>query len=184
MKSKLTIKLIRLISALSVVLFLGTTCDKNDEPDPDYSGKWVTEKHFAIATGYASINYYLELTDKVFKETFVRPPHHYSLGDYSHDADQLTLEGSVIVSGKTLKLVIHKLSLSKYDVYSGNASAPHETHTYGDQDFGFNYEGMINTISNHFSEYSIVDGKLAFITDFNRDGIYSEQEKSVYTKQP
>jgi len=178
MKNMLSIRLIRLILAISVVSFLGTTCDDNEEPVPDYVGKWVAEKPIAVAHGYVTIKYYLELTNDGFKETFLRPPQN------SHsDGDQLTLEGTVYATGKTVKLVIHKLSVSKYDLSSGIASAPHETHTYTDQDFGFNFEGMINSISNHQSEYSLIDGKLTFKTDFNGDGIYDEQDKSVYTKQ-
>ena len=178
MKNMLSIRLIRLILAISVVSFLGTTCDDNEEPVPDYVGKWVAEKHMPTETGYSTMKYYLELTNDGFKETFIRPPR------YLHsDGDQLTMEGIVYTTGKIVKLVIHKLSVSKYDLSSGTASAPHETHTYTDQDFGFNFEGMINSISNHQSEYSLIDGKLIFITDFNGDGIYSAEEKSEYAKQ-
>lgn len=178
MKNMLSIRLIRLILAFSVVSFLGTTCDDNEEPVLDYVGKWVAEKQVAVATGYVTIKYYLELTNKGFKETFIRPPRHYH-----SRGDQLTLEGIVYATENTVKLVIHKLSVSKYDVSTDTVSAPHEIHTYKDQDFGFNFEGMVYSISNHQSEYSFIDGKLIFKTDFNMDGIYSEQEKSVYTKQ-
>lgn len=174
MRNLLPSGLIRLILAITVVSFLGTTCDDNEDPVPEYVGKWVSEKHIPVETGYATMKYYLELTNDGFKETFI---------NYHADVDQLTLEGTVYATGKTVKLVIHKLSVSKYDLATGTASAPHETHTYTDQDFGFSFKGMTNSISNHQSEYSLIDGKLTFKTDFNRDGIYSEQEKEVYTKQ-
>jgi hypothetical protein len=170
-------KIIRLIFTLLVVLFFCSACNDNDEPKPDYVGKWLTEKPVAVATGFISVKYYIELTENSFTETFIRP----SRSSYSN-SDQFTLKGSVSASGNTLKLIIHNLSLSNYNFATGTLSAPHETHTYKDQDFGFEFEGMINTISNYQVEYSIVDGKIIFKVDYNRDGIYSESEKSIYTK--
>lgn len=171
-------RIIRLIFALSVVLFFGSTCTDDDEPTPDYTGKWVTEKPIAVTSGYVSIKYYLELTNNEFKETFIRP----SRSSYSN-GDQLSLEGSVSSSAKILKLTIHKLSVSNYDPVTGIVSNPHETLAYKDQDFGFEFEGAGMSTSNHEIEFSIIDGKLICKVDYNRDGIYSENEKSIYFKQ-
>ncbi|HRX11168.1 MAG TPA: hypothetical protein P5210_05945, partial [Draconibacterium sp.] len=61
-------------------------------------------------------------------------------------------------------------------------SEPYETRTYKDEDFGseFNY---VRITSNHEVEYSFVDGKLILKVDENLDGIYSESEEYIYSKQ-
>jgi len=178
MKNLLKTRFKQYITGLVFLTVICSSCKNKDEVVPDYAGKWMTDKPVAVATGYVSIKYYIELTSDEFKETFIRP----ARNSYSN-GDQLSLEGSVSASGKILKLVVHKLSISIYNPATGTASAPHETHTYKDQDFGFLFEGMINSIGNYQSEYSLIDGKLTVKVDYNRDGIYAENEKSVYTRQ-
>lgn len=177
MKNLNFMRLIRLILGVILITMIISSCEESNEVTSDYAGKWITEKPIAVATGYVSIKYYLELTNDEFKETFIRP----SRTSYS-DGDQLTLEGTVSASGKTLKLVIHKLSVSNYNTATGTVSAPNETYTYKDQDFGFEFEGAGMSTSNHQVEFSLIDGKLIFKVDYNRDGIYSENEKSIYSK--
>ncbi|HPE76181.1 MAG TPA: hypothetical protein PLC80_08830 [Draconibacterium sp.] len=160
-----------LISILTIVIII--SCGNDDEVPPEYVGKWVTEKPIPGTHGFFSVKYYLELTQNDFKETFGTP--------YSSDT-QISLEGTVSVSGNILKLIIHKLSISNYDSTSGAVSEPYETRTYKDEDFGseFNY---VRITSNHEVEYSFVDGKLILKVDENLDGIYSESEEYIYSKQ-
>lgn len=155
-----------------------SSCGGDDEVTPDYEGKWVCEKPIPVATGYVSVKYYLELTQNEFKENFIQP----SQNPYSK-SKQMSLEGSVSVSKNILKLIAHKLSISNYDSTVGAVSEPYETHTYKDEDFGFKFEGFGLSTSNHYVEFSLIDGKLILKVDYNRDGIYSENEKSIYSKQ-
>jgi hypothetical protein len=155
-----------------------SSCDDDNKVPPEYVGKWVTEKPIAVATGFLSIKYYLELTQNEFKETFIQPPQTaYSKGN------QISLEGTVSVSGNILKLIIHKLSVSHYDSTTGTFSEPYETHIYKDQDFGFESGSLGMPTSNHQVEFSLIDGKLICKVDYNRDGIYSENEKTIYSRQ-
>lgn len=168
-------RLIRLMLGVILIAIITLSCKDDNEPTQDYAGKWITEKPVAVTTGYISIKYYLELTNYKFRETFIRPARtSYTTGD------QLSMEGTVLASGNILKLVVHKLSVSKYDPV---ASEPYETFTFEDQNFGFEFEGIGMSTSNHQVEYEIVDNQLILKVDYNRDDIYSENEKSAYTKQ-
>ena len=178
MKNLRFIKLLPLVLVVVLITLISSSCKDDNEPTPDFAGKWVTEKPVAVSTGTARVKYYIELKNNAFTETFIRP----SRTSYSK-SDHLTLEGSVSASGKTLKLVIHELNISNYNSATGTVSVPHETHTYKDQDFGFEFEGAGMSTSNHEVEFSLIDGKLIFKVDYNRDGIYSENEKSIYSKQ-
>lgn len=154
-----------------------SSCGDDNEVPPEYVGKWLTEKPIALATGYTSVKYYLELTQNEFKETFIQPSQTaYSKGNQIH------LEGTVSVSGNVLKLIIHKLSVSYYDSTTGTFSEPFEENTYKDQDYGFESERLGMSTSNHQVEFSIIDGKLICKVDYNRDGIYSENE-TIYSRQ-
>jgi hypothetical protein len=154
------------------------SCDNNNEVPPEYAGKWLTEKPIAVTTGYLSIKYYLELTQNEFKETFIQPPQTaYSKGN------QISLEGTVSVSGNFLKLTIHKLSISSYNPTTGAFSEPYETYTYKDEDFGFVSPYLGLSTSNHQFEFSVIDGKLICKFDYDMDGIYSENEKTIYSRQ-
>lgn len=178
MKNLKSLKFLPLVIVVVLITLNSSSCVDDNEPTSDYAGKWVTEKPIAVTAGYVSIKYYLELTNDEFKETFIRP----SRTSYSN-GDQLSLEGSVSASGKILKLIVSKLSVSNYDPATGIASNPHETLTYKDQDFGFEFEGAGMSTSNHEVEFGLIDGKLICKVDYNRDGIYSENEKSIYSKQ-
>jgi len=166
-----------ILSAIITTLII-ISCDNDDEILPEYVGKWVTEKPIPGAHGFLSVKYYLELTQNEFKEIFIQPTQTppYSI------STQISLEGTVTVSENILKLTIHKLSISNYDSATGAVSEPYETRTYKDEDFGseFNY---IRITSNHEVEYSFVDGKLILKVDENLDGIYSESEEYIYSKQ-
>ena len=52
-----------------------------------------------------------------------------------------------------------------------------------DDDFGFAASNYILTTSDHQVEFSLIDGKLICKVDYNYDGIYSENEKSIYSRQ-
>jgi len=169
-------KIFLCIKVIAVLIVFSSSCINDDEVYLEYAGKWFTEKSIAVSSGYVKVKYTLELTSNGFKEIFVRP----SRTSYS-DASQLTIEGAVFSSGKILKLVVHKLSVSNINS-AGVVSEPYETHIYGDDDFGFEFVGMGSTISNNNVEYSIEDGKLIFKVDYNRDGIYAENEKSIYSR--
>jgi hypothetical protein len=174
MRNFKSMRLIPLILVISLISVVNSSCKDDHEPTPDYAGKWITEKPVAVATGYTSIKYYIELKNNEFTETFIRP----SRTPYENST-QLTLEGTISASGKTLKLVIHKLSVLNYNSATCTVSAPYETHTYNDDDFGFEFEGSGLSTSNHQVEYNLIDGKLILKVDYNRNGIYSEDEKSM-----
>jgi hypothetical protein len=171
-------RLICLTFGVILISMIISSCGDDNEIPTDYAGKWVTEKPIPVATGYTSVKYYLELTQSDFKETFVRP----ARTSYT-TSDQLSIEGSVSVTGKIMKLVIHKISISIYNSSTSTASEPHETYTFKDQDFGLEFEGIGSSTSNHQVEYNLVDGQLILKIDYDMDGIYSENQKSVYTKQ-
>lgn len=171
-----TLKFMRLAPFFAGVILttlIISSCGNDNEIPPEYVGKWVTEKPIPLSAGYTSVKYYLELTQNDFKETFIVPPQH----------NQISLEGTVSVSGNILKLTIHKLSISIYDPTTGAVSEPYETLTYKDEDFGFvsPYIGM--STSNHQVEFSLIDGKLILKFDYDMDGIYSEKEKTIYSRQ-
>jgi hypothetical protein len=151
-----------------------SSCGNENEVLPEYAGKWVTEKPIAVATGYTSVKYYLELTQNEFKETFIIPP---------QTNKQTNLEGKVSVSGNIMKLTIHKLSISNYNPTTGAFSDPYETYYYKDEDFGFISPYLGLSTSNHQFEFSLIDGKLICKFDYDWDGIYSETEKTIYSRQ-
>jgi hypothetical protein len=157
---------------LTTIIF--SSCRDSNEVLPEYAGKWVTEKPIAVATGFTSIKYYLELTQTEFKETFTQP---------SQNRNQTILEGTVSISGNILKLVIHKISFSVYDPSNGTYSEPFLSNTYKDEDFGFESPVLGMSTSNHQFEFSLIDGKLICKFDYDRDGVYSETEKTIYSRQ-
>lgn len=172
------------IAAIILTAILTTliiiSCGNDDEIPPEYVGKWVTEKPIPGATGFISVKYYLELTQNEFKETFIQP---LQTQNPNVKGSQIILEGTVSVSGNILKLIILKLGVSYYDSAIEAYSEPIETYIYKDEDFGFASERFILTTSDHQVEFSIFDGKLICKVDYNMDGIYSENEKSIYSRQ-
>lgn len=173
------IELYRLTAFLIILVILSSSCKKDDEETPDYLGKWMTAKPIAGSTGFVLVNYSLTLIDHTFTETFLTGIYRATP---TYPGTFVTMEGSVSVSGKTMKLIVHKLSYSNYNSSTATASEPYETNTFEDKDFGFVFEGIGMSTSNHHVEYGIVDNQLILKVDYNMDGIYSENEKSVYTK--
>lgn len=171
-------RIIRFTFALSVVLFFGSTCADNDEPTPDYAGKWETEKPYPSTSGFVKVFYYLELSNSEFTETFVKPTL-----DATVTPTQVKIEGLVSITGNILELTPNKLSFSYYNRSTSTAAEPHESYSNEDQNFDLRLDGLISPTSNHKMEYDITDGKLYLKIDYNKDGLYSESEKSVYTKQ-
>lgn len=177
MKKLKFMRLAPFILGVILTTMIISSCGDDDEVPPEYVGKWVSEKPIPVATGYASVKYYLDLTQNEFKETFIQP----SQTTYSK-GNQIDLYGTVSVSGNILKLTVHKFSVSYYDSTKGAYSEPYEMYTYKDQDFGFEFS-VGQPTSNHQIEFSLIDGKLILKVDSDRDGIYSEKEKLIYSKQ-
>ncbi len=178
MKNLKLTRLIYLIFGVILIAINTSSCKDNDEPTPDYVGKWMTTKPYPGSSGYVSVNYSLTLTDHTFIETFLVPDRSsYNPGRF------VTIEGSISISGNIMKLVVHKVSHSTYNSATSTASEPYETFTFEDKDFGFTFEGIGMSTSNHQVEYGMVDNQLIIKVDYNMDGIYSENEKSVYTRQ-
>lgn len=163
---------------LTVLVVFCSSCKRDDEITTDYVGKWMTAKPIAGTSGFVSVNYSLTLTGHTFTETFLT-----GVGQYPSPGKFVTIEGSVTISGEIMKLVIHKISFSTYNSSTATASEPYETHTFEDDDFGFVFEGIGMSTSNHQVEYEIVDDKLILKVDYNMDRVFSDNEKSVYFKQ-
>ena len=56
---------------------ISSSCVDDNEPIPDYEGKWVTEKPIAVYSGYTKVYYSLEITDNHFVETFFEDVYRY-----------------------------------------------------------------------------------------------------------
>lgn len=163
----------------SFILMIHSSCDYDKDATPGYIGKWVTSKPIAGTSGYVSINYSLSLTYNTFTETFL-----IDVGQYPKEARFVTMEGSVSVAGNMMKLIVHKLTFSKYNSTTHSASTTYETLMFTDDDFGFIYEGIGLSASNHQLEYEISDNQLNLKIDYDIDGDYSElYETIVYTRQ-
>lgn len=169
----------KLVALLSMLVIFSSSCKKDDEDTSDYAGTWITAKTVAGSSGFVLVDYSLTLTDHAFTETFLT-----SVGMYSKPSRFVTMEGSVVsLPGNIMKLVVRKVSHSTYNSDTSVASEPYETFTFEDQNFGFEFEGIGMSTSNHKIEYEIINNQLTIKVDYNRDGIYAENEKSIYTKQ-
>lgn len=169
----------RSIIGLIFIAFICSSCKHDEDIVPDYVGKWITAKTIPGASGYVLVNYSLTLTNNTFTETFLT-----GVGQYPKEARFVTMEGSVSVTGNIMKLIVHKLSYSSYNSTTSTASKPYETHTFADDDFGFIFEGIGSSTSNHQAEYDISDNQLTLKIDYDIDGDYSEwYENMVYTRQ-
>lgn len=167
-----------LILTIIIIVIITSCNDDVDNITTDYCGKWKTEKPIATSTGYMSVMYYLEMNGNLFKETFICPPRTYYTA-----ASQLCLEGSVSCSGNILKLIVHQLSVSYYDRATETFSDPYETRTYTDQGFGFEHEGMFLSVGNYQAEYELQNDSLILKVDYNRDSLFTDNEKYIYTRQ-
>ena len=94
---------------------------------PDYVGKWMTAKTIAASTGFTLIDYSLTLTNHTFIETFLTNIHQSTP---TYPGTFVTMEGTVSVSGKTMKLIVHQVSYSTYNASTKTASEPHETYAF------------------------------------------------------
>lgn len=167
------------IIGLIFIAIICSSCKHDEEIISDYVGKWITAKTIPGASGYLLVNYSLTLTNNTFTETFLT-----GVGQYPKEASFVTMEGSVSVAGHMMKLVVHKLSYSSYNSSTGNTSKPYETYTFKDDDFGFIFEGIGSSTSNHQAEYQISNNQLTLKIDYDIDGDYSGlYENLVYTRQ-
>jgi hypothetical protein len=170
-------RLLPLVLGIILITMISSSCVDNNEPTPDYAGKWKTEKPYPSTNGYVKVFYYLELSNSEFTEIFVKP----TLNATSTPT-QVKIEGSVSATGNILILTPNKLSYSYYNSSTSTAAEPYENYSNKDQDFDLRLDGLILPSSNHKMEYSLTDGKLILKIDYNKDGVYSESE-TVYTKQ-
>ena len=162
---------------LMVLVVFNSSC-KKDEITAHYIGKWMTVKSIPGTSGYVSVNYSLTLTDHTFTETFLT-----NVGRYPQEVLFVTINGSVSVSAERMKLITHKISFSKYNSSISVVSDPYETYAFEDDDFEFNFEHVGTSTSNNNLEYEVIENQLIVKVDYNRDGIFSEIEKSIYIKQ-
>lgn len=169
----------RSVIGLIFIAIICSSCKHDEEIVPDYVGEWLTAKTIPGASGYVLVDYSLILTKHTFTETFLT-----GVGQYPKEASFVKMEGSVFVSDNIMKLVVHKLSYSSYNSSTGTASEPYKTYTFEDEDFGFVFEGIGTSTSNHQAEYEIFDNQLILKIDYDIDGDYSEwYENLVYTRQ-
>lgn len=178
MKNLKFVRLLPLILGIVLITIITSSCEEDKEIIPEYMGKWMTLKPVSGTSGFVSVQYSLELAGNTFIETFLT-----GVGQYPREAKFVTMEGSISISGKIIKLIVHQVSYSNYNTTTATASEPYETHEFEFEDFGFEFEGTGMSTSNHYVEYEIVDNQLILKVDYNRDSIYSENEKSAYTKQ-
>lgn len=178
MKELKSDKLIVLRFMLSLTLILCFSCSDNDETIPDYIGNWGTEKPYPTTTGYVNVKYYIELTTDKFKETFIIPKQH----SYSTPT-QIDIEGSVSVNENIIDLNPNKLIFSYVNSDISTPPTPYEVFTDLEPDFDLRIEGIVSPTSNHKVEYSLANGQLIIAIDYNKDGIYSDNEHLIYTKK-
>ncbi len=174
MKNLKYARLLCLIFGVILIAIITSSCKDDNEVAPDYVGKWMTMKSVPSTNGFVSVSYSLILTDQTFIETFL---------DVSITGRFITIEGSVSVSGNIMKYTPDKIIYSTYNSSTATDSGPYDTFTNKDTNFNLRLDGLMMPTSNYQVEYNLVDGQLIFKIDYDMDGIYSENQKSVYTKQ-
>lgn len=174
-------EIIRLIFSFSVVLFFCSTCTHDDEPIPDYEGKWLTEKTIAVSSGFTKSNYTLEITNNQFIETFFEDVYQYRRPG---SGTFVSIEGFISVSGNTMKFTPSKISLSSFDLGTSVLSAPYKVYSKGDQDFQTIFNSLDWPTCKYQAELSISNDILTLKADKDKDGLFTGfDETTTYTKQ-
>lgn len=175
-------EIIRLIFSLSVVLFFGSTCTHDDdEPIPDYEGKWLTEKTIAVSSGFTKSNYTLEITDNQFSETFFEGVYQYK---YPGSGTFVSIEGSISVSDSSMKFTTSKISFSSFDLRTSVLSAPYKVYSSGDPDFQTIFNSLDWPTCKYQVAFSVENEKLTLKADKNNDGLFTGfDETTTYTRQ-
>ena len=174
-------RIIRLILALSVVLFFGSTCTDDDEPTPDYAGKWLTEKTIAVSSGFTKSTYTLDIIGHQFTETFFEDVYLYK---YPDPGTFVSIEGSISTSGSSMKFTPYKISLSSFDLRTSVLSAPYKVYSNGDQDFQNIFNSLDLPTCKYQAEFSISNDILTLKADKDKDGLFTGfDETTAYTRQ-
>lgn len=177
------LKFIRLLPSVLVIILITmiSSCVDDNEPIPDYAGKWVTEKTVAVSSGYTKVNYSLEITDNHFVETFFEDVYRYQ---YPNPGKFVTIEGSISVSGNVIEFTASKISFSNYDIRTSVLSDPYETHLKEDQNFQTIFDSLDFPTSEYQVEFSIDNDMLILQADKDNDGAYSGFDELItYTKK-
>lgn len=173
-------KVVQLIFALSLILFF-TACKDKDEPTPEYVGKWLTEKTIAVSSGFTNVNYTLEITANHFIETFFQDVYQYK---NPGSGTFVSIEGSISVSGNSIKFTPSKISLSIVDLRTSILSKPHKVYLIGDSDFQSFFNSLDFPSSRYPAEFSINNDTLILKADKNSDGAYTGfDEVNTYIKK-
>ncbi len=171
---------IRSVFGLIFIVIICSSCKNNDEVTPEYEGKWMTVKPIAGSSGFVSVNYSMTITDHTFIETYLGDIYRYT---YPDPGKFVTIEGTISTSGNIMNFTPHKISYSNYNVDTSIVSEPYETITDKDPYFEVIFKNLVMPTSNNHVEYLIVDNQLILNADYNKDGIYTDNEKLVYTRQ-
>lgn len=174
-------RIIRLFFALSVVLFFGSTCSDDEEPTPEYEGKWLTEKPIAVSTGFTKSNYTLEIADNHFTETFFEGVYQYK---FPGSGTFVSIEGAISASENTMKFTPSKISISSFDLRTSVLSSPYKVYLSGDSDFQTIFNSLDLPTCKYQVEFSVSKNILTLKADKDNDGLFTGfDETTTYSRQ-
>lgn len=180
MKNCNQIRLYRIVKLLFVTLIIISSCKKNDDDTyVGYNGKWMTERAIPYIYGYASVSYYLTISENKYNESFYILPHSI------YDAYEfVSIEGSLSVSDNHMLFKPEKLSYYNCNRKMEKIDPPYSTLPYFEDANGNSLSGLFYPVSNHEAEF-LFDGKtLNLQIDYDDDGDYSEYPETIPYARP
>jgi len=156
------------------LVFLFTSCSKDETVNPDYVGTWSV----AITKGGDEIKDNITYTKEGFTET---------LQIYDATTTKWTTyktsAGIISIKGTTLTSTYKSIGLAVPDLTTGELTGTILTYSEGSDTFNmfFSESGVPQTFN---SQFSVSGNKLTLMTDQNGDGVYTDLgETLVFTKQ-
>lgn len=151
---------------------------KKDEEDRPYFGGWITKKSIPALNGYAEVNYYLELSDNAFTESFLK----YN-GTSWRNWIFVSIEGSLSVSGNIMIFSAEKISFSTYNADTSTHAEPYAVYTKNDQDLNGMSSGFVLATAGNKAEYAVTRDGLSLKVDYNENDDFSDDHTAFLYKR-
>jgi hypothetical protein len=167
----------RLLTIISIVIFLLSSCEK-EEINESYVGTWVATETVSEQGVSMTVKDIMTLTESTFTNVAqIQNPL------TSAWTDLLGLKGSISVVNNIMEVVVTEIGMSTFDMITGMPTGELSYYSDGQGEFA-NLLAESDIIGSFQSEFSVSGDKMTIKTDANGDGDFTDSgETSVYTRQ-
>jgi len=149
------------------------SCNKDDDYPP-YLGRWMTTKGIPVANGYAGVDYYLELSDNRFTESFVD----YDQRQEIYYPKYVSIKGSFSVAADVITFIPEEISYSTYDANTDTHSEPYAVYTKENENIRKMMSEFILAMAGRHAQYTVTGDKLKLRVDNNWNDDFSDDGRA------